>query len=156
MTKKINRPRKQRVKLPIQDRFWRHVNKTESCWIWTAACRHHGYGAFNDSPEIIAHRMAWHLTYGAVPDGMMVLHKCDVRRCVRPDHLFLGTAKDNTQDCISKGRFPKPNAKLSPETVRLIRSKYLSGLKQFELCKEFSQSNENICRIVNYVRWKDV
>jgi hypothetical protein len=52
----------------------------------------------------LAHRMSWEMHFGPIPEGMLVLHHCDVRRCVRPDHLFLGTARDNTRDMIAKGR----------------------------------------------------
>lgn len=75
------------------------------CWIWIGPCFNEGYGWFfvNGKP-IGAHRVSWELHNGPIPDGMYVLHTCDVRPCVNPDHLFIGTQKDNIHDAIKKGR----------------------------------------------------
>lgn len=79
---------------------------TESgCWLWLRGINAKGYGQFgrkHGSDQ--AHRVAWELYRGQIPDGMNVCHSCDVRCCVNPDHLFLGTQKDNMQDCMKKGR----------------------------------------------------
>lgn len=75
------------------------------CWVWTGAINRHGYGnAKVDRRNVGIHRMAWALAFGDVPDGLLVLHKCDMRSCVNPQHLFLGTHKDNTADMIKKNR----------------------------------------------------
>ena len=106
--KKISVPR-----IPIEERFWAKVEKTDACWEWQSRIAPAtGYGNFaiwkqGRRTTWLAHRLAWFLTNGAIPKGLCVLHKCDNRRCVRPDHLFLGTAADNVHDCIAKGRFPK-------------------------------------------------
>jgi len=86
--------------------FWSKVKKNEfGCWSWTGAKDRRGYGQMRvDRKHVSAHRMSWLIHYGPIPDGMCVLHKCDTRECVRPDHLFLGTAKDNSQDMMTKGR----------------------------------------------------
>lgn len=90
-----------------QDRFWEKVAKGDGCWLWTASTRKNGYGWFGglDISETFAHRCSWIYTFGAIPDGLCVLHRCDNPPCVRPDHLFLGTQYDNIKDMISKGRF---------------------------------------------------
>jgi len=84
-------------------------SEDESCWLWLGTKMTTGYGQFRLSPPkratVGAHRMSWELYHGPIPDGMYVLHKCDVRACVRPDHLFLGSQKDNVHDMISKGRY---------------------------------------------------
>lgn len=93
------------------ERFWKKVQKTDWCWIWTASFFTNGYGQFRHGSRTDgtrkldhAHRMAYRLEVGQIPEGMLVCHKCDNKKCVNPDHLFLGTSKDNTQDMIKKGR----------------------------------------------------
>ena|SRR6478609_4188748 len=90
-----------------EERFWAKVEKTDACWLWTASLTKGGYGQFwftLPRKRIDAHRAAWIITNGPIPDGLYVCHHCDTPRCVRPDHLFLGTPHDNTQDVIRKGR----------------------------------------------------
>ena len=86
-------------------RFWDKVDKTGECWIWTAYTKTDGYGQFKfDGKMRGAHRMAWLLTNGEIPDGMLVCHTCDNPSCVNPNHLFLGTNQDNADDKMNKGR----------------------------------------------------
>ena len=92
----------------IRDRFFTKVQKATSCWIWTGHKLKKGYGLISrgrrgESP-IQAHRLSYELHIGEIPDGMCVLHKCDNPSCVNPEHLFLGTEKDNTLDMLQKER----------------------------------------------------
>src|SRR5262245_56294238 len=88
----------------VKRRFWSKVQKTETCWLWTGA-KTRGYGAINiDHHAVLAHRVSYELHIGPIPDGLYVLHRCDVHACVRPDHLFLGTHLDNIQDMVLKKR----------------------------------------------------
>lgn len=93
----------------LQERFDQKyvVDAKSGCWLWTAAVCSGGYGCIGESITrkiLPAHRVSWELHNGLVPSGLWVLHKCDVRRCVNPDHLFLGTVKDNGSDMAAKGR----------------------------------------------------
>ena len=100
------------VSRPVEERFWEKVQKTEGCWLWTGCMRagkfQYGRLRFPRRMEL-AHRASWILAYGPIPPGdgfhgTCVLHRCDNPRCVRPDHLFLGTMKDNIHDMFRKGR----------------------------------------------------
>lgn len=105
----------QHPSLPPHERFWRFVCKTESCWLWVGGTTAFGYGVFGiKSINHAAHRLSWKWAYGAIPPGMFVCHHCDTPACVRPDHLFLGTAQDNNRDAVRKGRAVRlPNGRLS-------------------------------------------
>lgn len=119
-------------RIPLADRFWSKVKKTDTCWLWQAQLNNKGYGRFFFYSKVggrtscgeYAHRVSWLMTHGDIPDGLRVLHVCDVPNCVRPDHLFLGTQEDNMRDCSRKGRvcFTCPTAKVSPDDVRAIRA----------------------------------
>lgn len=88
-----------------QDRFWERVSRSSRCWIWTGAHDRAGYGWMRIDGIIIgAHRIAWELAYGPIPDGLLVCHHCDNPTCVRPSHLFLGDHQDNYDDMVTKGR----------------------------------------------------
>lgn len=102
----------------FQLRYWSKINKNGSipahcpelgnCWERTPKVREPPYGMMTFNGKSTAmHRISWILAYGEIPDGLWVLHKCDNRLCVRPDHLWLGTPKDNTQDMMRKGRHKK-------------------------------------------------
>lgn len=121
---------------PMAERFWEKVALAEpdQCWRWLGA-KVGGYGSFmvrslGYSKRVTdrAHRVAWRLARGPIPPGMQILHKCDVRLCVNPEHLFLGTNADNVADRVRKGRSASqqgaknPRAVLTPLAVALIRA----------------------------------
>ncbi len=90
----------------LADRFWVKVEKTDSCWLWTGAPDGRYGIAWQDGRQQKAQRVAWLLCHGEpVPRGVECCHRCDNPRCVRPDHLFLGTHRENMHDSIRKGRF---------------------------------------------------
>ncbi len=90
----------------FSDRFWSKVEKTAGCWLWTGSKWKNGYGAMTIAPRkrVRVHRFAFELMVGPIPSGMMVCHSCDVKNCVNPSHLFLGTNEDNQKDSVKKRR----------------------------------------------------
>ena len=98
----------------VRQRFYAKFapDPATGCWLWLAGKLKKGYGQFSvGKKKITAHRMSWELHNGAIPNALLVLHKCDVPACVNPGHLFLGTYSDNIQDCIKKGRLNPPPKK---------------------------------------------
>ena len=145
----------------ISSRFWPRVQKTENCWIWTGAKIGDGYGILMiNGRRIQAHRVAWALEYGPVPSGISILHRCDNPPCVRPDHLFQGTAKDNLRDMVAKGRSARGEkngqAKLTSKTVYMIRSRYIAGERQCDLMRDYNLSRTNAFFIVSGKTWGHV
>jgi hypothetical protein len=93
-----------------KETFWSKVEVTQpdACWLWLGATYSKGYGQTTwKGKDQRAHRVAWELTNGEIPEGLLVLHHCDVPACVNPRHLFLGTHADNRADCVAKGRQAK-------------------------------------------------
>lgn len=130
-------------------RFFDKINKTNSCWIWNAAKRSKfGYGAFKfEGKTQDAHRVSWKIHFGEIPNSLHVCHKCDNPSCVNPEHLFLGTPRDNVKDCIQKGRFKYPEGdefkfkhgnlkqRQIPEEVVLLIKKDLQDSQRLSLKK---------------------
>lgn len=145
-----------------ETRFWDAVNKSNGCWEWTKARKQSGYGQFvNSRTSVSAHRYSYILAFGDIPDGLSVLHRCDNPPCVRPDHLFLGNARDNSRDMVSKGRHRNgnlhgnghPNSKLNNIVVRLIR---LDTLPYAALAKKWGVSKGHIARIKARQSWRHI
>src|SRR6266702_1142454 len=89
----------------VTERFWRYVDKTPGCWLWTGYRDRGGYGTIQVAhyPKLV-HRMSYEMQNGVIPDKKVVRHTCDVRHCVNPAHLVIGTAADNTADMLERGR----------------------------------------------------
>jgi hypothetical protein len=129
-----------------------------------------GYGMIHiNDHRIGTHRLSWQLHFGKIPAGLFVCHKCDNRRCVRPDHLFIGTQADNLADAKLKGRMKKRNretiargirqglAKLSENDVRMIRAFYTPGVIRIQdLAKMFKVAPSTIWPILKRKTWKHI
>ena len=157
---------------PISKRFLEKVAIGVGCWEWMGSRRPNGYGqfSFNGRPTK-AHRVAYLIFVGPIPDGLCILHRCDNRWCVNPRHLFLGTQADNLNDASSKGRMKwkathalrvnpekrcqgerHPRAILTDASIQSIRDQSRQGISQHLLAKQFGVGQGTISRIVNYKR----
>lgn len=148
--------------------FWRKVaiSLPTTCWLWMGAKKPKGYGNVSRNGKwTTAHRHAWSLRFGPIPDGMQVQHSCDTPSCCNPYHLMLGTVISNYVDMAKKGRSKvdhlnrlsgekHPNSKLTSLQVHDIRLRYSAGrIKQADLAKEFCVSQRTISLITrNEVR----
>ncbi len=146
------------VKLTTEQRFWSKVRKTDSCWLWTACVNACGYGSFHpEKGNCLAHRFAWQITNGPIPNGLNVLHRCDTPACVKTDHLFLGNHRDNMRDCARKGRFPDrrgelhPYVKLTETDVIAIRTDTRSN---YAIAKSYGRASGCIWNIKQRRTWK--
>lgn len=169
---------------PLAERFWAKVDKNGPtvrpelgpCWLWTAGGGSSGYGAISRgarrSGMAPAHLVSWELSYGPLEPGKHPCHKCDVRRCVRPEHLFSGTQQENIQDAYAKGRCGpqvtsarsrwigsrNPTAILTPADVKAIREQAATGGRgtRARLAKEFHVRDSAISKIVKRLSWAHV
>ncbi len=153
----------------VSDRFWSKVDITGDCWLWTGSLnRKNGYGVLSvyDSEQqrhlkMVASRVCYILHFGPIPKGLDVCHHCDNRRCVKPEHLFLGTRKENLQDMVSKGRAcdgeKGPRSKLTDQKVQDIRRRYAAGgVSQSQLAREYGVRQPTLNWIVRQKTWKHI
>lgn len=159
--------------MPSDDyiRFWGKVRVEGDCWVWTAARNRQGYGQFWDPRRRtmgLAHRFAYENYVGELSrhrfqsgsSGDVVCHRCDNPACVRPDHLFLGTQRDNMQDAVTKGRIRRSpgarngRAKLSPGDVAQIRSSATGRYgERSRLARQWGISTGHVSKILNGSAW---
>lgn len=145
------------------DRFWRKVRigAPDECWEWQRGQSSCGYGKYHAAGMGFgAHRFAYLVTRGGIPEGMNVNHSCDNRLCVNPAHLWVGSQAENMADMDAKGRHPmleenNPRIKLTAEQVREIRESFTTGgITQADLSLKYGVSRPCISQIVTYSRWK--
>ena len=148
------------MKVTLKERFDSKVQRTEGCWLWIAALHGKGYGHMRVAGKVEkAHRVSYEIFNGPIPYGMMVLHTCDNPRCVNPDHLFLGTNKDNMADMAAKGRGNAPRgeeqhlARLTEAAVQSIRASRKPGIA---LARDFGISPQTVCDVRKRKTWKHI
>lgn len=153
-----------KIARPLAVRFWEKVAKgpDSDCWFWQGAKFISGYGCvWLNGQQVYTHRVAYELAKGPIPEDLMIRHTCDVRACCNPHHLLVGTAAENNQDKIDRGRHPRgeqdSKAKLTEADVREIRELLRAGvLPQHEIGKRFNVSRGAILNIKNGSNWKHV
>ena len=141
-------------------RFWKKVNirSKDDCWEWTGALKK-GYGQIHNgdvvdgsNKMVSVHRLSWIIHFGPIPEDKLVLHKCDNKRCINPNHLYLGTHSDNIRDRVFRNpnSFPGIPLKFNLREVQIIRDLYSIGeYSQRFLAFEFSCCENTINRILN-------
>lgn len=159
LTLKEFEPWNKGIFVPIEDRFWKFVKKTKTCWIWIGSKNSSGYGDIrygNKHKHLKAHRVSYELHKSKIPKGIHVLHSCDNPSCVNPEHLSLGTHKDNMRDMVGRRRLAfgerSPHAKLKTSQIKEIRkcfkNNYYYGIQRF-LAKEYRVTPGHISEIIN-------
>jgi len=149
--------------------FWARVEKSDGCWTWARTRDREGYGRFKFAGKYaFAHRVAWTIVNGKIPQGMAVMHKCDNPPCVNPAHLMIGTWADNNRDRMLKGRNGNSGAPpgerngravLTEDKVRFIRKLYSSpgkGPSHADVAKRFGVSKQAIDAVVSGKSWSHV
>lgn len=143
--------------------FWQKVKKTDGCWLWTGCAPKYGQ-LRRRGGTLLAHRYSFELAFGEIPKNLYVLHSCDNKLCVRPDHLHLGTQAENVREAIERGlvRYTGPSsensrsAKLTKETVLRLRHLYAEGASQPELAATFNLHQSTVSDIVVGKTWRKV
>lgn len=147
----------------VEDRFWSYVDKSEgptACWPWRGARDANEYGAFQLPKKLVgAHRFAWFLSYGD-PGQLFICHHCDNPPCCNPSHLFIGTAQDNTTDCVLKLRHVHGEAvhtsKLKEADIYAIQEKRREGASIQSLATEYDVTLASIVFVLTGRTWKHI
>lgn len=150
----------------LRRRFWKRVSMSAECWEWRGFVGTGGYGQINvggsNGSPIATHRVSYFLHHGVMPE-LCVLHRCDNRLCVRPEHLFLGTRHDNIVDMFEKGRNrhrrgeAHPRARLDEESVRDIRRRYNdNGERARDIAADYGMHFSTIINIAKRRIWRHV
>jgi HNH endonuclease len=144
----------------LEERFLANLGRTtkDGCILWDGSLDFRGYGSIGNRGTKKAHRVAWELFVGPIPDGMCVLHKCDNPRCVAPAHLFLGTHADNVADTVAKNRHSRGekngHAKFTASDVKKIRKLAAMGVSYAQLAREYGVWHSAVRKAVIGLTWK--
>lgn len=166
------------MSLSIEERFWSKIKigSPDECWEWMGGLFTKGYGCFRVGGMVKqSHRFSWEIHFGTIPQNKLVCHTCDNRRCVNPNHLFIGTNQDNMSDMVRKGRSAKGKshglylhpdkraigqkhgrAKLSDIDIIHIRYQHELGAPNIELSKQYNIDSSVISEIINRKIWRHI
>lgn len=145
--------------------FWSHVDLRgdDECWLWTGyykAGRYGHFGSGSRGTRVLAHRYAYELVRGPIPEGLCVLHDCDTPTCVNPAHLHLGTVADNNAERNERGREARGEkhglARLTVASVRAIRMMLARGRSHTDIATEFGVARKTIYQLARGRTWKHV
>ena len=148
--------------LSAAERFEAHVQRGPDCWIWTGYRTPKGYGLFSASGgrSVRAHRAAWEMAHGPIPDGLFVCHHCDNPSCVNPKHLFLGTTQENTRDRDRKGRQATGQrngaSRLDPATVLEIRRRASVGVPLKRIARNMGIEPSTLRNAARRITWRSI
>jgi len=148
----------------------RFIKKPSGCWIWNGPVAPDGYGLSGNGKFFRAHRASYILWKGEIPKGMWVLHKCDVPLCVNPDHLYVGSCRQNVKDALDRGLFPvgpnpkkgnpcerNGNHKLTEKEVKSLRAEYIPyKMGAHRLAKKYNISKRQVLRIIKGESWATI
>lgn len=157
--------RSDRLLLKLEARFWAKVRKSEGCWEWLGVKYRNGYGNFGiGRNKYSAHRVAYTLTHGAIPPGLVVMHSCDNPGCVNPEHLKAETQRENCADKIRKNRgrynpakgVDHHSARLTPADVLAIVARVDAGESRKDVAIEYGVNASMVCHIVDGRKWRHV
>lgn len=141
----------------VLERFFSKIDTPDGergCWLWNGAVGSDGYGRIRRKGTThSAHRYAYFLFKGEVPEGLCVLHACDEPRCVNPTHLFVGTKKDNSRDMLAKGRHTTPLPHLKRKDVDEIRKRLRTGESKTAIAEEFGICRSTVQDIERGATW---
>lgn len=146
----------------MKNKLLAKIKYINDCWEWQGSLHRQGYGHFPYKRKILlAHRVSWNLFNGYIPENIKVCHKCDNPKCINPEHLFLGSQKENVDDMFQKKRKDHqgekhPRAKLTKEKVLEIRQMIEKGISQEIICKKYNITNGHVGSIKHRRTWKVV
>jgi|ERR1700734_436300 len=152
---------KKEIKSKYLGRVKAHEKADDVCWNWTKGINNHGYGnMWIEGKTRAAHRVSYEIYKGEIPKGMVILHSCDNKRCINPNHLSVGTFKENTHDALRKGRMAfgerQGNSILKNRDVVVIKQRLANKERIVDIARDYSVDETTIGKIKSGANWKNI